>query len=183
MDSLKDLEELYKQIEQQYYETGQKIQEIKDMENIDNDIIFLLSVDQYRQYCDIIPRINCWWWLRSPASTINNVVIVYYDGTILESGVNPNCIMNGVRPALKLSPECNNYLNVSDNKIVYCGVTWKQIDEDLYISETPIAFDRFDEQNNSYAYSEIRQFLFNWYNERKEWGEESDDEQITNDNC
>lgn len=64
----------------------------------------------------------------------------------------------GIRPALKIGGV--------RNKIVFNGVTWVKIDKDLYISELPIDFRRFDEESNDYETSEVRKFLLHWLEER-----------------
>ena len=84
-----------------------------------------------------------------------------------------------VRPALKISniqlgKECKPIkptVFIRDEQrstwlLVFNGVTWIQIDDDLYISELPIAFRRFDEESDDYETSEIRKFLLNWFEER-----------------
>lgn len=69
------------------------------------DYVSLLSVDAYRQYRNLIPNIDCWWWLLTPWSThcngykIQESVVspsgsIYYNGCDDCNGVRPLCIFS-----------------------------------------------------------------------------------------
>lgn len=133
------------------------------------DKIFLLSKEEYENYKDKIPHINIFdTWLRT-AGKGTNAAIIDRHGAVVEFGTYVGFECGAVRPALRINPD-EWFFDVEDeSKLICCGVTWLQIDEGLYIAEVPIAFRRFDEKNNNYTTSEIRQFLLNWYNERKGW--------------
>ena len=57
-----------------------------DTFGFEDDSIFLLSKEEYEQYKDQIPQINCWWWLRSPGYFSCNVAGVNSDGSISNYG-------------------------------------------------------------------------------------------------
>ena len=133
-----------------------------------SDNIFLLSVDEYKKYKDKIPHLNIFdTWLRT-AGKGTNAAIIDRHGAIVEFGVYVGFECGAVRPALRINPDKWFFKHIG-SRIIYCGTTWVKIDYGLYIAEVPIAFRRFDEKNNNYTTSEIRQFLLNWYNERKGW--------------
>ena len=128
-----------------------------------DDEIFLMSIEEYEKYKNDILQIKAWWWLRSSGFKSDYVAHVYSNGSVSYIGNYINHDYDAVRPAL--------YLDFTDfnksEKFVYCGITWIVLDEHLAIAEMPISFHKFDENNNIYETSEIRQFLLNWYNERK----------------
>lgn len=160
-----------KELEKKYEELGEEIERLKREERKDGvctDCIFLLSTEEYEKYKDKIPQISYWWWLRSRGHRPNGPAVVDYDGDIYLEGMSIRVKYGGVRPALRLSPDEWAFEYLQD-RLNYCGITWIKIDSGLYISEVPITFRHFDEKDNNYATSEIRQFLLDWYTERNEW--------------
>ena len=127
------------------------------------DKIFLLSIGQYKKYEANIPCIHCQWWLRSPGNGSNYAADVRYDGSIDYYGYNVNGDGDAVRPALHLESPA---YKIGD-RVIEAGFPWIVIDEGIAIAEVPIAFRRFDPTDNDYDTSEIRQFLMDWYEERK----------------
>lgn len=156
-----------RELEKKYEELGEEIEKLKKEQDVDisKDPIFLLSTEEYGKYEHKIPCVNTWWWLRSPGEISGDVAIVNNSGLISGLGIGVKYGGNAVRPAVRLD-RCFKY---DKNKIIYCGVTWVQIDKDLYIAEVPITFRRFDKKSNNYATSEIRKFLLDWYEERVGW--------------
>ena len=64
--------------------------------------LFLLSKDEYEAYQNNIPRVNGWWWLRSPGNRTDNAAYIRTDRSVCCCGRdirNEDC---GVRPALRL---------------------------------------------------------------------------------
>ena len=105
-----------------------------------DDRIFLLSIEEYKNYKDHIPQIYCWWWLRSPGSGPNFTAFVFIDDSVLHSGDLVSNDRGAIRPALY-------YDNISlekEEKFIYCGITWVVLDRNLAIAEVPITFKRFD---------------------------------------
>lgn len=130
-----------------------------------NDKLFLLSIEEYKKYEDIVPKINVMWWLRSPGSGSNCAAIVYGDGSLHSNGYYFRNIYNAVRPVLRIEKSSN--LKVGDRIMAY-NFPFIVIDakEGLAIAEVPIAFRRFDNDSNDYKKSEIRQFLLDWVKNR-----------------
>lgn len=64
--------------------------------------LFLLSKDEYEKYRNKIPRVNGWWWLRSPDYNSYYAAYVYPDGSVNSSGSSVDNDLGGVRPALRL---------------------------------------------------------------------------------
>ena len=176
-----------KELEKKYEELGKEIERLKkEQETVEfkNDPIFLLSKEEYEEYKDKIPKINCCWWLKSPGYSPKRSACVNYGG-VGDFGYDICDQFTGVRPALNLqSPVVLAYFTknllcgethktrlmdiVNKDTIVFCGVTWIKIDKYLYISELPIDFRRFDNKSNIYETSEVRKFLLFWFEERAE---------------
>ena len=64
--------------------------------------LFLLSRDEYKKYRNKIPRVDGWWWLRSPGSGTGYAAIVKPDGSVVSGGNDVNYGAHCVRPALRL---------------------------------------------------------------------------------
>lgn len=133
-----------------------------------DDAIFLLSEYEYLKYKKFIPQLNFDWWLRSP-STVHfpnrHVVFICCDGYLSSSPTNNPWI--SVRPALRIDKV---KIDKSKNRFVYCGITWVKIDKNIAISELPIGRQSFNENpNNDYEKSDIRNWLLNWIEERKNY--------------
>ena len=67
------------------------------------DRVFLLSIDEYEKYRDVINSTASWWWLRSPGSTSNGTARVGRDGYLNMRGGNvfwSGGVGGGVRPAM-----------------------------------------------------------------------------------
>lgn len=129
-----------------------------------NDVIFLLSTDEYLKYKKSIPQFNLKWWLRSPGNIQYYAFFVGSGGSLSDCDVG-NCIC--VRPALDLDKiKINEYENI----FVYCGITWVKIGENIAISELPIGIQCFNKGfYNNYEKSDIRKWLLGWYEKRKNY--------------
>ena len=159
-----------KELEKKYEELGKEIELLKKFQSIENDPIFLLSEEEYEEYKDRMPQINCWWWLRSPGLDSNDAASVRNNGSADLVGSYVRSTSNGVRPALRISNlglEVRAEIRFYENYLVFNGVTWTKIDDDLYITEVPIAFRRFDGKSEDYENSEIRKFLLEWFEDRQ----------------
>ena len=126
-----------------------------------DDKIFLLSVEEYRQYKKHIPHVNCNWWLRSPGYFGNYASFVFYVGYVNYDGFYVNSLDVAVRPALKIENLESSNLKIGGRVMAY-DFPWIVIDDGLAIAEVPIAFRHFDEESNYYEKSEIRKFLKDW---------------------
>lgn len=144
------------------------ITEFESYEKIgfEQDEIFLLSVEEYEKYKDKIPHINTWWWLRSPGSTCVDAAHVYSNGAVDFDGhyiINDDYV---IRPALRYSNLKSEIIKskIKENAFVFNEIRWVIIDKEneIAITEMPIAFRRFDAESNDYESSEIRKWLLNW---------------------
>ena len=147
------------------------LENLKDFEDHLNaeefDEIFLLSAEEYKKYEPNILRIRCWWWLRSPGLDSHSAACVYSGGSVDDLGHNVFLSNGAVRPALRISNLESSNLKVGDRFVKY-DFPWIKIDDNLAIAEVPIRFHSFDEKSNDYKTSEIRKFLLNWIDERKD---------------
>ena len=132
-----------------------------------DDRLFLLSIEEFETYKNKIPKINTWWWLRSPGGSSRHAAYVHRDGTVYQGGSPVYEDSIGVRPALWFY---STTLKVGD-RFIYCGVTWVVLDNNLAIAEMPITFNYFNPMRNNYEESEVRKLLRRWYMERKNFKE------------
>lgn len=128
-----------------------------------NDEIFLLSIEEYKKYRDLIPKIHSLWWLRSPGNLSQYVAHVDVSGSVYDNGNVVNYGIEAVRPAIKFNPLLS--LRLGDRFIKY-DFPWVYLGDCLAIAEVPIAFRRFDKEGNDYETSEVRKFLFEWKRSR-----------------
>lgn len=173
MSNLKELEKKYEELGKEIDGLLEEIERLKGKEASEcaDSNIFLLSTEEYKKYKDKIPHINCGWWLRSPGYYSQTAVVISGGGIVQYAGYSVHLSNFGVRPVLRCLPNFLGQWRFADtnDRIFRCGMTWIKIDENLYIAEVPIAFRRFDEKDNNYQTSEIRQFLLNWCKERVNW--------------
>lgn len=155
------IEEL-KKLKEQYEEL---CEEIIDLEK---DPVFLLSKEEYEKYQDKIPPIDCCWWLRSRHKEQRDIFACVDTDKLCSCGADFE-YKRDVRPALRISSN-EWFVRHLRDRIIYCGVAWTKIDEKLYIAETPIASKQFNStQVHGYAFSDIREFLLDWYEKRREY--------------
>ena len=129
-----------------------------------DDPIFLLSIEEYEKYKGVIvPRLECWWWLRSPGIS-NNAAYVGSSGIIYNDGNDINSIYGAVRPVILYDNNVIHNASVGTS-FVFNGMTWVVIDDKRCwaIAEVPITFREFDVESNDYMNSDIRQYLLDWY--------------------
>lgn len=127
--------------------------------------LFLLSVEEYEKYKDVIPVIGSWWWLRSPGLDSSCAAYVYYDGSVDTRG-DLVFSSSGIRPAFRVQKSEILNLQIGDRKSCY-DFPFVKIDDDLLIAEVPIAFDKFDDDSNDYEKSYVKRFLEKWKEGRK----------------
>lgn len=125
--------------------------------------INLLSAEEYEKYEDRIPRINCWWWLRSPGDLSNHVACVRTNGSVCNLGNYIDGDAIAVRPALKISDGRKYRIG---ERVMFYYFPQIIIDEDLAIAEVPIDFCSFDKKSNDYENSKIKKFLNDWLERR-----------------
>ena len=146
--------------------------------------IRLLTAEEYELYRKRIPDISCAWWLQDRVRQhMNEIQIVTPNGDRWWADANyKGRDPIGVRPVIDVTrldiplKQFKDYGQI----LHYCGITWFQINRteswshptNLYIAELPIAFRRFDKNSFSSDYdkSEIKEWLLEWYEERKDLG-------------
>lgn len=149
------------------------LNKIKELENyiktydekigFEDDVLFLLSWEEYEKYKEMIPYIGISWWLRSPGYCDTRAVRVR--GTCDAFSKNVFDIF-GIRPALKFENLESKIICSKENpyRIIYKDFPFIIIDEDkkIAIAEVPIGFDMFDKTSNDYQNSYIRDWLEKW---------------------
>ena len=131
--------------------------------------ITLLSAEEYVKYRAIIPLIDGWWWLRSPAAVKGFATGVNSVGDIDGLGFYVSYNRTAVRPTLKLDLEFSDSLfwynpkKLFGAKIEYGNYRWIVLDANLgelyVLCDSPIAERRFDPESNNWATSELKQWL------------------------
>lgn len=154
---IKETREELDQLEKQMKE--EEKEEEKEDVGFFEDVIFLLSKDEYKKYKGKIPTINCRWWLRDAG----NLFVDEFDN-ICRFPSKFNHPDFALRPALKLKGEYN-----VGERIVLIGFPWVVIDKNLAIAEVPIWFSTFDNvDGNCYRDSYAREYLKKWLENRSE---------------
>ena len=128
----------------------------------ENDKMFLLSIEEYEKYKEIIPKCKTCWWLRTPGYYSNYASCVLYNGNVNYNGNNVNYYYNGVRPALK-----SEIFKEVGKKYSVGTFSFTCIDENLGIATVPISFNMFDDESNNYEKSYIRKWLIDWNKKNK----------------
>jgi hypothetical protein len=133
-----------------------KVREILKM----NDKIYLLSKEGYEKYKNVIPPLNCEWWLRSPCYYSDCTSTVDCDGSVGDDGAYYYDPFVAVRPVIRIP-----YNNLIGTRIVMYSFPWIVIDNELAIAEMPITFMEFGE-DEYYETSHVRKFLLDWIKDR-----------------
>ena len=176
-----ELLDLYTKLETKYKQFAEECEELKDAikivketmdtkkDEFDKDVfivekdqIFLLSIEEYHKYKDVIPHIQCWWWLRSPSRSSSNYAAHVDCDDIVCYNSHVSNINGVVRPVIQYN---DNIITSSiGSRFAWNGVTWIIIDTEkaLAIAEMPIGFEKFDDKSNNYATSHIRHWLLDW---------------------
>ena len=71
----------------------------------DGTDVFLLSVEEYKKYKNVIPNIDKWWWLRTPGDDQYYAANVSTDGSVFHAGNYVGNDTYAVRPALWLKSD------------------------------------------------------------------------------
>lgn len=131
----------------------------------------LLTNEEYDRYIDKIPDLNCSWWLGDPAYS-GAVKMINNDKSKTWCYPGVNLSPPAVRPVIDVNGVDLGYMRFYDgiDTMIHCGIIWKRLNDDLYISEVPIGFHRFDPESVDYDKSEIKEWLEKWYEERKDLG-------------
>ena len=132
----------------------------------EDDEIFLLSTEEHKKYKNIIPKINCWWWLRSPGNNSYLASQVSIDGFVFNYGSTVSCSNVAVRPVLKISDYEALNLRLEERFVKY-DFPWIYLGDNLAIAEVPISFGKFDDKSNDYKNSYVRRSLKQWVEMRK----------------
>lgn len=134
---------------------------------IEIDEITLLSVEEYETYQNAIPKIDSWWWLRSPgACIVANAADVAFDGSIHTISVTSD---DGVRPALRIKNPESFDIGIGD-KFRLAGYIWTMIEDGLALCDDVVGNCAFRknwkaQDANIYEKSDIKKWLENWADE------------------
>lgn len=117
----------------------------------------LLSADEYERYKKFIPRINNWWWLRSPGYYGYRASYVNTNGDL------DNCIVDDTHEAVRPALILKHTLNIGD-KLSFAEHQWTIISEKYAICDdtfTDMAFreDYSVTHADSYLESDIKKYL------------------------
>lgn len=125
--------------------------------------VTLLSIEEYMENKDLIPRIDDWWWLRSPGNYQRSATIVYYDGDVCDYGDLVSGDNNAVRPALKIgNPESLN----PGSKFECAGYAWTMLHGNLALCDSSIGETAFSNNgSNDYETSTVKRYVENWAKE------------------
>lgn len=135
-----------------------------------NDRIFLLSADEAVKLPSEFLKSNNWWWLRTSGYDNELVAVVTEYGKVLRSAKLAYNTNGGVRPAIRFDrhEEILTLNRTNGGYYKYLGKKWIDITDYigfpcLLKKKSFEAPSRFDATTNSYAISEIRKWLLDWY--------------------
>lgn len=134
----------------------------------------LLSEAEYEKYQSNIPRIKCWWWLRTSrqfdVDDGGEIIKYRYPDRVNMLGFvdhNPIATQNyvaGLRPAIKIYEHEYTIGNI----ISYGGNTWTYIGENYLLSDYIISFSEYDSRKNiQWEDSELKNKLQTFAKHRK----------------
>lgn len=127
----------------------------------------LLSIEEYRQCKDLIPRVNKTWWLRSAGYDVDLAACVFgEDGNVGEGGFRVFHEF-GVRPALTILNLESSNLQIGD-KFTFAGHIFTVISDTYALCDDIIGECDFRENwraknSNNYETSDVKKRLENWY--------------------
>ena len=122
--------------------------------------VMLLSKEEYSEFKENIPKIFCWWWLRSPGTHSYDAAYVRHDGAVYSYGHYVISAPVCVRPALIGDFKSSN-LKIKD-KFWYKNYIYTVISDDMAICDFTVGKTYFDEMSNNYETSNIKKWVDNW---------------------
>lgn len=127
--------------------------------------ITLLSIEEYDEMKNNIPKLKCWWWLRSPGRDLNSAAYVDYGGSVGHGGLDVDGDGGAIRPAL-----IDDYFTIEmiGTKLIMLGNTWTVCGKRFAISDNVIGYEKFDSSSNNYETSHIKQWLHCWLGHQKQ---------------
>lgn len=127
----------------------------------------LLSIEEYRQCKDLIPRVNKTWWLRSAGYDVDLAAIVFgEDGNVGEGGFRVFHEF-GVRPALTILNLESSNLQIGD-KFKFAGHIFTIVSDTYALCDDIIKECAFNENwkvenANDYEVCDLKKWLESWY--------------------
>lgn len=129
------------------------------------DKLFLLSIEEYNKYKDVIPQLHTHWWLRSQGANKERAMYVASSGWVNDFGEHVGCDDAGIRPALVMDNLTELKMLEVGEVFTYHNFPFTVIKKGkLAIATVPVHFDIFDTENNNYRQSVVRQYLQNFEN-------------------
>ena len=144
-------------------------------EVLEEDSVRLMTKEEFYKYKDKIPPMMDSWCLiadtkncvdsncdKEIAVVANMVGDQYFcSGSSCKDAIRA---YRAVRPVIKSSalPYVSRYIQ----RAFYMGATWIRISDDLFISEMPIGFSPYNQEECNYEESAIRKFILDWYEDR-----------------
>lgn len=164
--SEKDMKELI-QVFQRLQKEIEELERKNETDDEAKDPIYLLSEEEYVRYHDKIPKINWLWWLKDTSDTRNSHACCV-DPTDVVTEDYKQCYKYGVCPVINLANcKFGTYLRGYHGDLIFGGMLWIKLDTNLYIAEVPIGFMEFDCDSEDYKYSMVREWLLDWYEDRR----------------
>lgn len=132
---------------------------------IEIDKITLLSVEEYQTYRNMIPKINSWWWLRSPEADYNHLCAAEVDdgGWVVNIAIS---LHSGIRPVLRIKNPESAFLKIGV-KFRLADYAWTMLGDGLalcddIIEECAFRKDWKATDANDYEKSDVKKYLEQW---------------------
>lgn len=124
--------------------------------------ITLLSYEEFKKYKSVIPNINAWFWLRSPAFNSKYASSIFSRNGISDYVYGLSDKEGCVRPALRLNTFDSSELQPRD-KVQLFGLDWTVLNitkNQIYIlADNIVAQRRFDSTRRKWESSELKAWL------------------------
>lgn len=138
----------------------EKIVTYKDVNIFVKDIT-LLSIEEYKQYRNIIPRKYFWWWLRSFSD------IPTYAASVSSEGSLSLCHVSISSPCVRPVLICEQTNLDAGVEISFADKDWTVLNESIILCNSSIGNCAFRKErdacdSNIYEASDVKKFIQDW---------------------
>ena len=140
---------------------------VKDAElDIDIREITLMTLEEYETYMERIPKLNDYWWLRSPGQFSLSEAAVKPDGSVNREGDYINLGICAIRPVIKFNNTGGSRIEVGE-QFVLGGHPFTVIDKEVAIMNDSLGCRYFRkdwkaQDANAYMQSDIKVYIEEW---------------------
>ena len=160
-------ERKHSEVVQFFFDSFSKIAKVDiDVDKLTLDSLDLLSEDEATKLPKEILNYNKWWWLKTAGTENGSTLCCLSEkGEIMQIPSELSSV--AVRPKLHISNLSNYNIN-KYSEVKLFGNNWYVLSKtDLLYNGTPIVHI-FDEDGDTYAYSDVKTYLNDWLSDMKD---------------